>query len=123
MRNNTVREPVRVASAARFCLVLITAPNPRVARRLATAALAARLIACANLVPQIESHYWWRGKIERSGEVLMICKTRRSLVGRLATLVRALHPYETPEVLIVPLTAGSVAYLAWLGEAATGDAG
>jgi len=60
-----------------FRIVLVTAPNLKTARQLARAALAARLIACANLIPAIESHYRWQGKLERSAEVLLIMKTTR----------------------------------------------
>ncbi|MGA2870732.1 MAG: divalent-cation tolerance protein CutA, partial [Verrucomicrobiota bacterium] len=63
-------------SAAHYAIVLVTAPDLKTARRLAKTALQARLIACANLVPKIESHYWWRGKIESSPEILLVLKTR-----------------------------------------------
>jgi uncharacterized protein involved in tolerance to divalent cations len=62
--------------AAKFAIVLVTAPDLKTARALAKAALSARLIACANLVPKIESHYRWQGKIESSAEVLLILKTQ-----------------------------------------------
>ena len=58
-----------------FVLTLVTAPNLETARKLAKLALDAHLIACANLVPRIESHYWWQGKIESSAEVLIVMKT------------------------------------------------
>ena len=101
-------------SAAAFKLVLVTAPDLKTARALAGAALRARLAACANIVPRLESHYWWRGKIERSGEVLILFKTRRRLLGALEKLVMEEHPYDTPEFLIVPLDAGNARYLDWL---------
>jgi periplasmic divalent cation tolerance protein len=101
-------------SAKQFRIVLVTAPDFQTARKLARVALTARLIACANLVPKIESHYWWQGKLERSGEVLLILKTTLRHLGTLEKLVLTHHPYETPEFLIVPLTAGSVRYLDWL---------
>lgn len=101
-------------AAAPFALVLVTAPDLKTARSLARAALAAKLIACANLVPRVESHYWWRGKIERGAEVLMVLKTRRALLGALEKLVLKQHPYDTPEFLVLPLRGGSARYLAWL---------
>ena len=64
-------------ASAKPALVLVTAPNLKIARRLAREALRARLIACANLVPKIESHYRWQGKIESSPEVLLLLKTTR----------------------------------------------
>jgi len=63
-------------SAAAFALVLVTAPNLKIARTLARAVLKDKLAACVNLVPQIESHYWWQDKIESGAEVLMLIKTK-----------------------------------------------
>ena len=103
-------------SAAHYAIVLVTAPDLKTARRLAKTALQARLIACANLVPKIESHYWWRGKIESSPEILLVLKTRKSSLARLEKLVLDAHPYDTPEFLVLPLHAGSRGYLAWLAE-------
>ena len=100
--------------SAKFKLVLVTAPDLKTARQLAQAALGARLIACANLVPKIESHYWWRGKIERGAEVLLILKTTSARLAALEKLVLELHPYDTPEFLALPLSGGNRRYLAWL---------
>ena len=100
--------------ATKFAVVLVTAPNLKIARSLAKAALQARLIACANLVPKIESHYWWQGKIESSSEVLMVLKTQKSKLAALEKLILAKHPYDTPEFIVLPLSAGSKKYLDWL---------
>ncbi len=100
--------------AAQFSLVLVTAPDLKTARTLARAALAARLVACANLVPKIESHYWWQGKVESATEVLLILKTPRTRLARLEKLILSRHPYDTPEILALPLAAGTGKYLAWL---------
>ena len=102
--------------ATRFALVLVTAPDLKTARTLARAALTAKLIACANLVPKLESHYWWQGKIESSAEVLLLLKTSKAKLAALERLIIAKHPYETPEFLVLPLTAGNAKYLAWLAE-------
>jgi periplasmic divalent cation tolerance protein len=103
-------------SAAGFVVVLVTAPDLKTARQLAKVALQARLIACANLVPKIESHYWWQGKIESGAEVLLVLKTRHSRLVLLEKLILAEHPYDTPEFLVLPLQAGSGGYLDWLAE-------
>ena|ERR1041385_7571776 len=100
--------------SAKFSIVLVTAPDLKVARKLAKAALTARLIACANLVPKIESHYWWRGKIERGAEVLLILKTTTAHLPRLEKLIVAKHPYDTPEFIAFPLAGGNRRYLDWL---------
>lgn len=103
-------------SKAQFRLILVTTPDLKTARRLAQAALAARLIACANLVPKIESHYRWQGKLERSAEVLMVMKTTQARVVALEKLVVAEHPYDTPEFVVLSLAGGAKKYLAWLAE-------
>src|SRR5215813_8618474 len=97
----------------RFAIVLVTAPDRATARRLARAALKARLIACANLVP-IESHYWWRGKIENGTEILMLLKTAVTRLKELERLLLSKHPYDTPEFMVLPVTHGTRRYLDWL---------
>ncbi len=104
-------------NATQFAIVFVTAPSLKVARKLARAALGARLAACANLAPGLESHYWWRGKMERSAEVLMIFKTTRHRLPALEKLVLEQHPYDTPEFVVLPLNAGTERYLAWVQEA------
>ena len=106
-----------VKSARQFNMVVVTAPDLRTARVLARAALSARLIACANLVPRIESHYWWQGKIQSGKEVLLVLKTRKSNLAALEKLILAQHPYDTPEFLVLPLQAGNPRYLDWVNLA------
>jgi periplasmic divalent cation tolerance protein len=101
-------------NAANVVLVLVTAPDLKVARRLARAVLEDRLIACANLVPRIESLYWWQGRTENSREVLIVMKTTTGRLSALEKRVVELHPYDTPEILAVPVRSGMPAYLAWL---------
>ena len=98
----------------KFQIVFVTAPDLKTARKLVKAALTARLIACANLVPKIESHYWWQGKIERGAEVLLILKTTSARLAALERLVIKLHPYDTPEFVVVNLSDGNRRYLDWL---------
>ena len=99
-----------------FSLVLVTAPDLKTARRLARAALKAKLAACANLVPKIESHYWWQGKLERGDEVLMVLKATRRTLPELEKLILKLHPYDTAEFVVLPLSHGSARYLAWWNQ-------
>jgi len=99
---------------SQFAIVLVTAPDLKIARTLARCALSARLIACANLIPKIESHYWWRGKIESGAEVLLVLKTRKAKLAALEKLILARHPYDTPEFVVLPLSAGNKKYLNWL---------
>jgi periplasmic divalent cation tolerance protein len=97
-----------------FRLVFVTAPNLKTARHLAQAALAKRLIACANLVPRIESHYRWQGKLERSAEVLLIMKTTTARLAALERLILSEHPYDTPEFVVLNGAGGTKRYLGWL---------
>lgn len=78
------------------CLVYITAPSLDSARGLAHSLLQARLIACANLLPGIESHYRWQGKLESSAEVLVLAKTHPRHRAEIESFVRAAHPYDIP---------------------------
>ena len=103
--------------AKNFALVLVTAPDLKTARALAKSALQAKLIACANLVPKVESHYWWKGKIESGAETLLLLKTTRPKLAALEKLILARHPYDTPEFLVLPLTAGTKKYLDWVENA------
>jgi periplasmic divalent cation tolerance protein len=103
-----------MASARKFALALVTAPDLKTARRLARLALEARLAACVNLVGGLESHYWWQGKLERGQEVLLILKTSRRRLAPLERLILANHPYDTAEFIACPLDHGAPRYLAWL---------
>ena len=101
-----VRDDYLQHSKGKFAIVLVTAPDLKTARKLARAALEARLIACANLVPKVESHYWWQGKNMSGAEVLMLLKT--TTVSK--------HPYDTPEFLVLPISRGNKQYLDWVAE-------
>lgn len=101
-------------SARKFAAVLVTAPNLKTARQLARSALEAGLVACANIVPVLESHYWWQGKIERSTEVLVLFKTAKACLPALEKLILALHPYDTPEFITLLFASGTPRYLAWI---------
>ena len=101
-------------------VVLSTAGSQDEAERIATALVAERLAACVNLVAPLTSIYRWQGAVERAAEVLLVVKTRRRLVSRLITRLQALHSYEVPEAIVLPVVAGARPYLAWLlGETAT----
>lgn len=94
-------------------IVLVTAPNLKIARKLARAALQARFIACANIVPGVESHYWWKGKVESGKEVLLLFKTTARNLAALEKLILKLHPYDTAEFVALPLDSVTPRYLKW----------
>lgn len=95
-------------------VVYVTAPDQEVAARLARALVEEELVACCTLVPGVRSIYRWEGKIQDEGEVLIIAKTQASRVEALTARVVALHPYEVPEVIALPVHAGHAPYLAWV---------
>ena len=95
-------------------IALCTIDGPEKAQALVRALLERRCIACANLVSGVESMYWWEGKIESAAEVLMIFKTTADQVDALKAAIAKLHPYDTPELIVLPITAGLEKYLAWI---------
>ena len=95
-------------------VVFMTAANGEEATRLAELLVGAQLAACVQILPETESVYRWEGKIERQSETLLIAKTTTAKFAELEREVRALHSYETPEIIAVPIVAGSSPYLAWL---------
>lgn len=97
-------------------VVLTTAPSLSEARRLAGRLVRERAAACVNVVPRVDSIYRWKGRVERGAEALLIIKTRRSRLKLLSRKIQTLHPYEVPEILALPVSAGSPAYLRWLEE-------
>jgi periplasmic divalent cation tolerance protein len=86
----------------------------QVARKLAKAALEQRLAACANLVPNLESHYWWKKKLAHDSEVLLIFKTPTARLEALEKLIVSKHPYNTPEFIVLRLSGGNSRYLDWV---------
>ena len=99
-------------------IVFMTASNGEEAARLADMLVGAHLAACVQIFPEMESVYRWQGKIERAPEILLLAKTTRSKFEELEREVRALHSYDTPEIIAVPVVAGSASYLEWLSKAA-----
>jgi periplasmic divalent cation tolerance protein len=94
--------------------VFITAPNVEEAERLAEILVEKKLAACIQILPGMTSVYRWQGKVERQSEVLLIAKTTRAKFAEFEKEVRAIHSYETPEIVALELTAGSRPYLEWL---------
>lgn len=96
------------------CIAKITAPSLEVSKQIARVLVHSRLAACCNIVPGITSIYEWDGKVAEDAEVLLIVKTDLSKMAQLVASVRSNHPYDVPEVIAVPIAAGSPDYLAWM---------
>ena len=101
-------------NSAEAIVVLMTAASQDEASRIAEMLVAERLAACVQILPEVESVYRWQGEVKREKEVLLLAKTVRSRFEELESRVRALHSYETPEIVAVPVTDSSAPYLAWL---------
>jgi periplasmic divalent cation tolerance protein len=100
-------------------VVLVTAPSAEVAAELAWALVEARLAACGNVVPGLRSIYRWEGKVQEEPEALLILKTTRGRFEALRDEVLRRHPYQVPEVLALPVEAGSERYLGWVAGETT----
>ncbi len=101
-------------------VVFITAKNKAEAKKIAQAVLHKKLAACVNIVDGIESLFWWEGKIDSAREVLLICKTENALFKKLEVAVKAVHSYQNPEIIALPIVAGSQAYLKWIKNSVKG---
>jgi periplasmic divalent cation tolerance protein len=98
-----------------YLIILITAPNQEVSEKIANALVEAQMAACVNIISPMLSIYRWQGKVEREREYLLLCKTRRELFdARFMEMVQANHPYEVPEIIALPIQAGSQQYLDWI---------
>jgi periplasmic divalent cation tolerance protein len=93
--------------------VLVTAPDAEVAGRIARSLVEERLAACVNILP-VRSVYTWEGKVEDASENMLVIKTAAAAWERLEARVKALHPYDVPEIVALPLARGSRPYLSWI---------
>ena len=109
----------RTDAGTEVAVVYVTVPDREVGRKLASELLSARLVACVNLIPGVESMYRWEGKVESDDELLLMMKTRSALVDTVAQRVVALHPYDLPEVISAPVVGGLQGYLDWVLSSTT----
>ena len=106
----------------RAVFVYTTWPSTVEAERASQALVERRLAACVNILPNMVSIYRWEGKVERAGEAVMVVKTRASLTGAVETVVKEMHSYTTPAIVVMPIEAVEQSYLGWMlaeTEAAT----
>jgi periplasmic divalent cation tolerance protein len=97
-----------------FIIVLVTTKDKAEADKISQTLLAEKLIACANIISPVASCFLWQDKIDSAEECHAVMKTRKDLFAELAVRVKALHSYEVPEVLALPVVDGSGEYLAWM---------
>ena len=99
-----------------YIIVMVTTASKQEAEKIAQRVLKERLIACANIIGPVSSIFHWAGKIEKAEEYLLLMKSRKDLFEKLAETVKALHSYELPEILVLPIVESSKTYLDWLGS-------
>ena len=97
-------------------IIFITVDSQESANKITQALLEERKAACVNMIPKIESHYSWQGKIESADEIMLIVKTRAALIDDVAKLVKKIHPYIVPEIIAMPIVGGNDDYLKWVEE-------
>ncbi|XP_055331515.1 protein CutA homolog isoform X2 [Paramacrobiotus metropolitanus] len=99
-----------------FTVSYVTAPNDTVAKHIARGLVEKKLAACVNVVPGIVSIYTWKNETQEDSEVLMIIKSRKSILEEMTTFIRDNHPYDVCEVISTPIIQGNPPYMQWLGE-------
>ncbi len=97
-------------------VVLVTTPSPGKAAEIARVLVEERLCACGNVVPGVRSIYRWEGAVHDDAEALLVLKTERRLVPALKDRLPRIHPYQVPELLVLPVEDGLAAYLEWIRE-------
>lgn len=98
----------------KYIVILTTYPSIKEARRITEKLLGKRLIACANIAAGIESIFWWKGRIDKAGEVLVIMKTVKRHFRAVSREIKMSHSYEVPEIVSLPICGGSRDYLRWI---------
>jgi periplasmic divalent cation tolerance protein len=101
-------------------VVLVTTPSREVGREIGRAVIERKVAACVNVVPTIESLYTWEGELCSDEEALLLIKTTLSRFDELCSAIRAIHPYDVPEIIAVPVVAGSEDYLEWIETSVEG---
>lgn len=99
-----------------FCLILSTAKDEQEAQKIIQNLLDEKWIACGNIVKDIQSLYFWQGKVQNDSEVLMILKTRQDLFQKISSKIKSLHSYDCPEIMALPVAAMNDDYQKWMME-------
>jgi periplasmic divalent cation tolerance protein len=102
-------------------VVLMTASNADEATRIAEMLVERKLAACVQILPPMTSIYVWKGEVQRESEILLLAKSTQAKFDELEAAVRAIHSYETPEIIALPIVTGSQSYLSWLSNCLEGS--
>ena len=95
-------------------VLLITTESKEEAHKIAELLLNQRKVACVNIIPRVDSSFWWHGKLDSAQESLLIIKTNASLLSQIIDLVKEVHSYEVPEIISLPIIGGNKDYLDWI---------
>ena len=98
-------------------VVLTTFPDAETGRRIVRTLVEEQLIACGNLIPEVESIYRWKGAIETTSEMIGVLKSDRRCYPKIEARLKELHPYENPECIVLAVSGGLPSYLQWIAEA------
>ena len=104
-----------------YCVILVTAKDKEEAEKIARKLVEDKLIACANIIPAVQSTFFWDGKVCEENEALMIMKSKRDLMKRIIAAVKSLHSYSVPEIIALPIVAGNVDYLKWINDVTSNE--
>ncbi len=99
-----------------YCLVYVTCANVEEAEKIGTALVKQRLVACVNILPPIQSVYWWKGQVESAAESAFVAKTRRVLMADLTEKIKKMHGYDLPCVVALPLQHAEAEFLDWIDQ-------
>ena len=106
--------PLMKKSVGQVLVILVTVASQKEAIRIGEGMVHAKLVACANIIPGIQSIYRWKGKVVKSQEVLLILKSTRPRYHALEKAIKAMHTYETPEIIALPVKEGLDQYIGWV---------
>ncbi len=97
-------------------VIFITCANRKEADKIGNELVAQKLVACVNIIDKVSSIFWWQKKVDSANEVLLIAKSKKSLMEKIIKQVKSLHSYEVPEVIALPIISGNKEYINWINE-------
>ncbi len=99
-----------------YIVVFITTNTTEEAQQIATLLLKQRQAACVNIIPEVDSRFWWEGELDSTRESLLVIKTKASLLPKITKLVKGVHSYTVPEIIALPIVGGNQDYLNWIDK-------
>jgi periplasmic divalent cation tolerance protein len=105
---------VKKEEAPKYIVVHVTVKDIEEGRKIAKSVVKRRLATCVNITPEVESYYWWKDKLDTAKEAMLFIKTKETLLPELVKAIKKLHSYSIPEIIALPISGGSLDYLAWI---------